>query len=680
MDIIAYSKLKKCISVDINSGHSFATTTDRDTFFTTNPTQLKANMYIYCNGQLQQYINSAWEVRSTAIKGSKGDKGDKGDAGIDGTNGTNGIDGVDGVGIQSVVDNGNNTFTITLTNGTPTIIDKIDTINSDVVTQGTTNLYLTPTQVNKLTNIEENAEVNNISDANATDLTDSGDTTLHYHTSDRDRTNHTGTQAITTVTGLQTALDNKTNKNFTLYTQKTTVDNDDKIAINDSIDSNAVKYVTLNQLVSSVQDPHNKGYYATGVALNTVIPTATDGDFAVVGETNTIWVWNGTAFIDSSASGAVLSVNGRTGVITLTKADVGLDNVVNLDTSTTANITDSTDKRFVTDANLVVLGNTSGTNTGDETNSTIKTKLGTDLSNKVDKVTGKSLISDSEITRLASVVNYNDTAVQAHMSDTAVHVTADNKTTWNSKANGTHTHVKADITDFPTIPPAYTLPTASTTVLGGVKVDGTSITIADGVISALGGGGGVTVDVALSASSTNPVQNKAVYTALAGKADTGHVQAVNKGGTGQTSYTVGDILYANTTSTLAKLAAGTLGKVLTAKGAGTAPAWETPSSGGGITQTLLFSGAVNNTDVYTLSAAYTGFKFLLVAKIVTVGESMSGVINCNTIIGATNYVPSYGVYIGTIWVYLQFNTNGVNFKVAASGAIPSGTYKIYGVK
>ena len=440
MDIITLAKLKKCISVDINSGHSFATTTDRDTFFINNPTQLKANMYIYCNGQLQQYINSAWEDRSIAIQGSKGDKGDSGtngtngtngitphidnttkhwfidatDTGIlaegnDGTNGNNGIsphiglngnwyigeidtlvkaqgtngtngnngeNGTNGVGIQSIVDNGDNTFTITLTDSTSTIIDKIDTINSDIITQGITNLFFTTTEKNKLTNIEENAEVNNISDTNATDLTDNGDTTLHYHSSDRDRTNHTGVQAISTVTGLQTALDNKTNKDFTLYTQKTTVDNDDKIAINDSIDSNAVKYVTLNQLVSSVQDPHNKGYYATGTALNTAIPTATNGDFAVVGETNTIWVWNGTAFVDSSASGAVLSINGETGIVTLTKNHIGLNNVVNFDTSTTANITDSTDKRFVTDANLVVIGNTSGTNTGDETQSTITTKIG----------------------------------------------------------------------------------------------------------------------------------------------------------------------------------------------------------------------------------------------------------------------------------------------------------------
>lgn len=43
---------------------------------------------------------------------------------------------------------------------------------------------------------------------------------------------------------------------------------------------------------------------------------------------------------------------------------------------TTANIPDSTDKRYVSDAQLAVLGNTSGTNSGDETTASIKTKLG----------------------------------------------------------------------------------------------------------------------------------------------------------------------------------------------------------------------------------------------------------------------------------------------------------------
>ena len=45
------------------------------------------------------------------------------------------------------------------------------------------------------------------------------------------------------------------------------------------------------------------------------------------------------------------------------------------------------------------------------------------------------------------------------------------------------------------IPAPYTLPTASTSTLGGVKVDGSTITIADGIISVKGGSGGGTADV-----------------------------------------------------------------------------------------------------------------------------------------------------------------------------------------
>lgn len=43
------------------------------------------------------------------------------------------------------------------------------------------------------------------SSANMTDLTDSGDTTLHYHSSDRSRSNHTGTQDFSTIINTGTA-------------------------------------------------------------------------------------------------------------------------------------------------------------------------------------------------------------------------------------------------------------------------------------------------------------------------------------------------------------------------------------------------------------------------------------------------------------------------------------------
>ena len=43
----------------------------------------------------------------------------------------------------------------------------------------------------------------------------------------------------------------------------------------------------------------------------------------------------------------------------VTKAQVGLSDVVNVDTTTTSNIIDSTDKRFVSDAQKAVLNTTS---------------------------------------------------------------------------------------------------------------------------------------------------------------------------------------------------------------------------------------------------------------------------------------------------------------------------------
>jgi hypothetical protein len=74
----------------------------------------------------------------------------------------------------------------------------------------TTDGAMAATDKDKLDNIEAGAEVNNISDVNATDLTDGGDTTLHYHSEDRDRANHTGTQTASTISDFDTEVSNNT--------------------------------------------------------------------------------------------------------------------------------------------------------------------------------------------------------------------------------------------------------------------------------------------------------------------------------------------------------------------------------------------------------------------------------------------------------------------------------------
>lgn len=64
--------------------------------------------------------------------------------------------------------------------------------------------HITQTQKTKLDGIEDGAEVNNISDVNATDLTDGGDTTLHDHDGISENTAVRHTQNTDTALGIQT--------------------------------------------------------------------------------------------------------------------------------------------------------------------------------------------------------------------------------------------------------------------------------------------------------------------------------------------------------------------------------------------------------------------------------------------------------------------------------------------
>ena len=69
----------------------------------------------------------------------------------------------------------------------------------------------------------------------------------------------------------------------------------------------------------------------------------------------------------------------NTAIIGDTKTKITYDSkglIISGADATTADIADSLNKRYVTDANLTTIGNQSGTNTGDETVTTIKTKLG----------------------------------------------------------------------------------------------------------------------------------------------------------------------------------------------------------------------------------------------------------------------------------------------------------------
>ena len=111
-----------------------------------------------------------------------------------------------------------------------------------------------------------------------------------------------------------------------------------------------------------------------------------------------------------------------------------------------------------------------------------------ELNTKVDKIEGYSLVSDSEIERLAGVDNYDDTAIKASINNKAnsshnhsISNITNLQTSLDGKSNVGHTHSYKDLSDKPTI------------------------------------------DSALSSTSTNAIQNKVVTNALNNKANSSDV-------------------------------------------------------------------------------------------------------------------------------------------------------------
>lgn len=76
-------------------------------------------------------------------------------------------------------------------------------------------------------------------------------------------------------------------------------------------------------------DQHNLGWYATQAALEEAHPTAEAGDWAIVGATDTVWIWDddNSAWVDSDQKGQVTSVNGQTGAVTVQETLVSGTNI-----------------------------------------------------------------------------------------------------------------------------------------------------------------------------------------------------------------------------------------------------------------------------------------------------------------------------------------------------------------
>ena len=178
-----------------------------------------------------------------------------------------------------------------------------------------------------------------------------------------------------------------------------------------------------------------------------------------------------------------------------------------------------------------------------------------------------------------------------------------------------------------------------------------------GVLSWSGGASGLTPATATTGAVT-----------LAGT-----LVAVN-GGTGFASYAVGDLLYANSTTTLTKLAVGTTGQVLTVTAG--APAWATPSVSAPVTKTANFtladgeSWVINNKSGSTCTvtlptpSSYTGrqvtFKNMQAQLLVS---ASSNVVPLDSTSAGTaillDVVGNWATMVsdGTNWVIMQAASN-----------------------
>lgn len=141
---------------------------------------------------------------------------------------------------------------------------------------------------------------------------------------------------------------------------------------NTTLDTSTTKYPTNNLVKTNIDLKVNKTQTIAGTALSgnitqdNITGLSTTGIVKRTGVNTLAIATGGTDYVAPNAS-----------ITGATKTKITYDSKGLVTTgadATTADIGDSLDKRYVTDANLAVINNTSGANTGDETTSSIQTK------------------------------------------------------------------------------------------------------------------------------------------------------------------------------------------------------------------------------------------------------------------------------------------------------------------
>jgi len=257
-----------------------------------------------------------------------------------------------GSGVSNFVDllDTFNTFSgradrLLIVNSNETLVDSIDigslTIDwAQLQNKPNSTVSAIDDTVTKVTTIETGAEVNNISDTDATDLTDGGDSTLHYHPSDRDRTNHTGVQPASTISDFDTEVSNNTDvsSNTTHRTSDGTDHGyiDQNVTTSASPTFSALSLSNGNVIPTGTQHTQSLGalsnyfntLYITDIRLrdaigNNIATLQTDssgnlslgsgGNLVRIGSALTVQDLSNTTIVTSSTTGYSMSLQASTG-------------------------------------------------------------------------------------------------------------------------------------------------------------------------------------------------------------------------------------------------------------------------------------------------------------------------------------------------------------------------------
>lgn len=383
----------------------------------------------------------------------------------------------------------------------------------------------------------------------------------------------------------QTAADTFTGRTLTGTSNRVSITNGNGVSGNPTVDIDAAyvgqtSITTLGTITSGTWNGTVIGAMYGGTGQTSYAT----GDTLYASATNTLSKLSGNTtttrnFLRQTGTG---SASAAPAWDTVTKTDVGLSNVENTALSTWAG-----------SANITTLGTiSSGTWNGTIIGSTYG---GTGVNNGSKTITlGGNLVTSGAFNTTLTVTA--DTNVTLPTSGTLVNTAV---TTLSSLVSvGT---ITTGVWNGTIVSPTY----------GGTGINNASKTITLGGNLVTSGAFNTTLTVTADTSVTLPTSGTLVNTAVTTLSSLASIGTITTGvwngtaigapygGTGQTSYAVGDILYASTTTALSKLADVATGNALLSGGVNTAPSW------GKIGLTTHVSGTLGPTNGGTGIATYT---------------------------------------------------------------------------